>query len=83
MKIDNNSMGECILILEHGDLDKYKVVIENLVRIPNLMEIHFKNLSGREAMYVRSNLNRFIEFSNFYDIDIHIRRSDSVKEEKP
>ena len=74
MRIDNNSRGECILILEHGDLDKYKTVIDNLVRIPNLMEIHFKNLSGKETMKVRSMLSSFTETSGFYDIDIEIRR---------
>lgn len=74
MKIDNNSKGECILILEHGDLDKYKTIIENLVWVPNLMEIHFKNLTGKETMRVRSMLSRFTETSGFYDIDITIRR---------
>jgi hypothetical protein len=74
MRIDNNSKGECILILEHGDLDKYKTIIENLVRIPNLMEIHFKNLTGKETMKVRSMLSSFMEISGFYDIDIEIRR---------
>lgn len=74
MRIDNNSRGECILILEHGDLDKYKTIIDNLVRIPNLMEIHFKNLSGKETMKVRSMLSSFTETSGFYDIDIEIRR---------
>jgi hypothetical protein len=74
MRIDNNSKGECILILEHGDLDKYKTIIENLVRVPNLMEIHFKNLTGKETMKVRSMLSSFMEISGFYDIDIEIRR---------
>ena len=74
MRIDNNSKGEYILILEHGDLDKYKTIIENLVRIPNLMEIHFKNLTGKETMKVRSMLSRFTETSGFYDLDITIRR---------
>lgn len=74
MKIDSNSKDECVLIIEHGDLDKYKTVIENLVRIPNLMEIYFRNLSGKETMKVRSMLSSFTETSGFYDLDIKIRR---------
>lgn len=76
MKVLNLKGGGLGLLLENGDIKKYDVIIKNILTIPNLEEIHFKNLSGRETMYVRRNLNRFIEVSEFYDIDIRIRRKD-------
>ena len=82
MKVLNLEGGGLGLLLEHGDIKKYDVIIKNILSIPNLEEIHFKNLSGREAMYVRNNLNRFIEVSGFYDIDLKIKRKDLTKEEK-
>ena len=80
MKVLNLEGGGLGLLLEHGDIKKYDVIIKNILAIPNLEEIHFKNLSGREAMYVRRKLNRFIEISDFYDIDIRIRRKDCDNE---
>lgn len=80
MKVLNLEGGGLGLLLEHGDIKKYGVIIKNILAIPNLEEIHFKNLSGKEAMYVRSNLNRFIEVSDFYDIDIRIKRRDLEEE---
>lgn len=72
-RLDDGSTG---LELDHGDMDKYHVIIQNLLAIPNLSEIHFKNLTGKEAMQVRQSLWRFVEVSDFYDIDITLRREE-------
>ena len=69
-----------VLDLDHGDLDRHWLIIQNLLAVPNLTEIHFHNIDGREAMKIRSNISRFVEISNFYDMDICIRRKENIDE---
>lgn len=65
-----------VLDLDHGDLDKHWIIIQNLLAIPNLAEVHFHNIDGREAMKIRNCISRFVEISDFYDMDIKIRRKE-------
>jgi len=78
MKIntDNAKTTGIVLELDHGDMDKHWYIIQQLLAIPNLAEVHFHGIDGREAMKIRNCISRFVEISDFYDMDIQIRRKE-------